>query len=263
MGVVVGDFKRNVLDKFLNKVTVPHIQRHEKSYEHCVKADALRIKDYFYESIDEYLNALSFDENNPEAYKGMALSYKKLGDFEKAIGSLHKARKLTPFDKSIYFELGECFVSVEKACCAVKHYVKAIKLDRGFIEAQFKLGVAHELLEEDDVAIMIYNKIIETTPSYIAAYNHLASLYMRLDRHYEAIKVFKDILGINPEFARAYLGLGVAYDKQERFGEALRFYSKYLEMKPKSGNAEHIIDRINCIRYERQNSGENRHLKLV
>ncbi len=261
MGVIVEEFKKDKLQSFLNKLKDRPIYDN-KAYQHCIKADALRMKRLFMESIKEYQNALIYDEKNPEAFKGLGISFKETGRLVDSINSLNEARKLSPFDKSIYYELACAYLLNNKPCPAVKALVRAIKLDRDFIEAQFKLAIAHEMLEEEEMAVMIYEKVIEQRPSYIAAYNNLGGLYIRLHMYEEAICTFRKILSINPEFVRAYLGIGVAFDNLNRFCDAMRNYKKYLEQKPASANAVYLRDRIRIIKNNRGPLSKS-HLKLI
>jgi len=67
MGVVGEEFDK--LRMFLNKPKGNKNAYVDKAYEHCVKADGLRIQNYFFESIEEYQNAVNLNSNNAEARK--------------------------------------------------------------------------------------------------------------------------------------------------------------------------------------------------
>ena len=70
MGVVGEEFDK--LKTLLNKPKNHNEAYSNKAYEYCVKADALRIRNYFLESIEKgetlnkYLPKYLFDEPNPE-----------------------------------------------------------------------------------------------------------------------------------------------------------------------------------------------------
>lgn len=260
MRVVKGNFDK--LKGFLNKTQDADDGYSDKAYELCVKADALRIKNYFLESIEEYQKILKFNKNYADAHKGMGIAYKHLKDYKNAIKSLEQARKLTPFAKEVYYELGLCYMKQNKGCPAIKSFVKAVKLDHEHYDALFNMAAAHEMIDEPEMAEMIYKKVIDNRPSYIAAYNNLGSLSIRQGKFLEAIKTFKKLIEINPEFIRANLGIAVAFDKMDKLSDARRYYKKYLEKKPNAGNAPYILDRINDIRLEKPNT-KNSHLKLV
>ena len=70
------------LAKAINKVTLP---KKSRSYELCVKADALRFAKSYKESVKIYLDSIMLDRNQEEAYWGLASSYKYLTEYKKAI----------------------------------------------------------------------------------------------------------------------------------------------------------------------------------
>lgn len=262
MGLISNNSLPENIDMFMNKAKSLEEQNNSEAYKHCIKADALRIKNYYWESIEEYLIALSLDESNFEALKGMGLSYKKIGYIRCAVESLEKAKNLSPFDKSVYNELGKCYIQLNQVDLALKRFRRAIKLDENYTDAKFNLAVAHEYADEFEMAVNIYLKVIADRPSFISAYNNLASLYMRMDNLSESIVYFKKLLQINPDFYRAYLGIAVSLDKLDQKRESIRYYKKYMEYKPNSGNIPYIKTRINDIMSEIPLSNKN-HLKLV
>ena len=65
------------LAKAINKVSLP---KRSRSYELCVKADALRFAKLYRESVKCYLDSIMMDRNHQEAYWGLASSYKYLNN---------------------------------------------------------------------------------------------------------------------------------------------------------------------------------------
>ena len=94
------------------------------------KANALRMGHLFRESIGFYLKTIFLNRNNSDAYLGLSLSYKNIGEYEKAIECLNKARKLSPFVSEIYYQLGVCYNIIARPDLAVINLRKAIKLNK-------------------------------------------------------------------------------------------------------------------------------------
>ena len=65
----------NNLAKAMTKVTAP---KHSRSYELCVRADAMRFAKLYRESVKCYLDSIMMDRDHQEAYLGLATSYKYL-----------------------------------------------------------------------------------------------------------------------------------------------------------------------------------------
>ena len=59
-------------------------------------AEDLRNNFQYKESVENYLHSILIDRNNPTSYIGVALSYKNLKEYQKAIVNLQKAELLSP-----------------------------------------------------------------------------------------------------------------------------------------------------------------------
>lgn len=258
MGVVVGNFSKNRINKLSN--TIKTRLETDISYKHCIKGDALRINDMFTESIEQYLESIDLNSYNPDAFKGLGSSYRELGMNKSAAEAFEKARKISPFDKNIYYELACCYLQEQKPYLAIKYLIYAINLDNNFVEALQKLAKAHEMLSEYDLSILIYKKIIEVRPSNINTYYSLASLQLKEGMLVDAGKTFKQLLSINPEYTKAHLGLAIAFDKMGETEKATRYYRKYIKLKPNSINSVYVIERTKVIN---QNKKSDNHLILA
>ncbi len=249
------------LNKICAKVENPN---KGEDYQCCIKAYSLRLQEQYEGAISLYEKALKINKENQDALKGISLCYKFLGKFTDAIKYSTKIKHLTPFEKSIHYELGVLEYNRKNYVKSIKNFITAIKLSPEYYDAIYALGQSHEALEEYEMAEMIYLKIIENRPSYIIAYNRLANMYLKIEDYKKAIRYFREILAINPDFHRAYLGLGIAFDKNEQPVEAKRYYKKYIEMKPFSEDREYVEERLNKLRPVRTSSEpRSNHLSLV
>ena len=264
MEVICDNCFTDKLEGFLNNVE--DSMKNNSSYQHLIKGDALRIKNYFWESIDEYLIAIKYDKSNIEAFIGLGFAYKQIGCIKNAVKAFNNAKKLNPFDKNLYFEAGCCYCIDQNFYKAVNEYKKAKKLCPDFTEANFNMALAYELLKQYNLAINEYKTVIDKTPEQIQAYNNLGSLYMKLNIYTQAIKTFRNLLKINPEYSKAYLGIAISFDKLNNKSKALRYYKKHLKLKPNSTNVPYILERIYELKEKTRKqkiSRENSHLMLV
>lgn len=246
------------LAKAMNKVTLP---KKSRSYELCVKADALRFAKSYRESVKFYLDSIMMDRDHKEAYWGLAISYKYLTEYEKAIKMLDKLTELDDKNDNYFFELGVCYLSSGRPAEAIPNLIKAIILNKENLEAQIQLAIAHELVEETDLSLMIYNKLIETNPEFLKAYYNKAAMLMGMGDFLEASKTFFQLIKRNPDYYKAYLGIAMSFDKLGRYSDAIRYYKKFLEMKKFSEDAVFARERIPELR-EMISDREN-NLKLV
>lgn len=261
MSIVFNGSRFTNLEGLINKVESAIGK--DAAYDRFIKAEALRVKNHFWDSIDEYLAVIELDENNLDAYKGLGLSYKQVGFINSAIEAFNNAKRLNPFDKSLYFEAGCCYCMDKNFKPAIKEFKRALKLSPEFAEARYNLALAYEMSAHNTQAIEEYRKLIEQNPEFIQSYNSLGSLYMKLDNYAEAAGVFKNSLKVNPEFTRAYLGIAISCDKTGNRTGAMRYYKKYLKQKPNSDNIPFIMDRIFELKKQARLSTKKSHLMLV
>ncbi len=261
MSIVFNNNSCDRLQGLVNKVETSISK--EPAYYHLVRADALRIKKHFWDSIEEYLTAIELDNQNIEAFKGMGLAYKQIGCVKSAVNSFNAAKKLNPFEKYLYFEAGCCYCMEQNYHDAINEYKKALKLCPDYIEARYNLALSYEMIHQYDLAVEQYIILINKKPEFTKAYNNLGSLYMKFNDYKLSLNVFRDLLKHNHDFSRAYLGIAISADKLGESAMAIRYYKKYLNSNPNSDNVPYIIDRLGELNGKRRAYAEKSHLMLV
>ena len=231
----------NNLAKATQKVALP---KKSRSYELCIKADAMRFAKLYRESVKTYLDAIMLERDHKEAYWGLASSYKYLEQYSKAISILTKLTALDDKNDKYFFELGVCHLSDGHPEEAIPHLIRAIVLNKENLEAQIQLAIAHELVDETEMSVMIYDKLIETNPEFLKAYYNKAAMLMGQGLFEEASKTFFQLLKKNPDYYKAYLGIAMSMDKLGRYSEAIRYYKKFLGLKKFSEDAVFARERI-------------------
>ena len=229
------------LAKVVKKVTIPG---QTKSYNLCVKADALRFAKMYKDAVQTYLQAIMLDRNEPKAYSGLASAYKYLKEYKKAEKTLLKLVELDNENDENYMELGVCCLSDGRPEEAIPYLIKSITLNKENVEAQIQLAIAHELVEETDLSLMIYNKIIETNPGFLKAYYNKAAMLMGMGDYMEAARTFFQLIKLNPDYYKGYLGIAMSFDKMAKYKDAIRYYKKFLNLKQFSEDAVFARERI-------------------
>lgn len=235
----------NNLAKAINNVSMP---KKSRSYELCVKADALRFAKSYRESVKFYLDSIMMDRSHQEAYWGLAESYKYLTEYKKSIKMLEKLTELDENNDKYFLQMGICYLSDGQPAEAIPHLIRAIVINKENLEAQIQLAIAHELVEEPELSLMIYDKLIETNPGYLKAYYNKAAMLMGMGNFLEASKTFFRLIKRNPSYYKAYLGIAMSFDKLARYKDAIRYYKKFLELKSLSEDAIFARQRIKELR---------------
>ncbi len=225
--------------------------------EYLMQAEKLRKKNKYKESVENYLHSIMINRSNPDSYLGLAISYKNLELYEKAISALKKAEQYLPESTAIKRELAICNILNGNECEGMPYLMKAIKAEPNNLDIQMQLALVHEMIHEDEMALMIYQKIIETNPEYIRAYIQKATLYMHLEDYLNSAKAFAKIIKLAPDYYRAYLALGICYEKLNNLKGAKRYYKKYLSFDKAEKNYKKVVKRINNL-----TTNQNRNVEL-
>jgi TolB-like protein/tetratricopeptide (TPR) repeat protein len=149
--------------------------------------------------------ALMYDNNLPEAYRAMGLSYFLWGKFDEAAASCKKAIEIDPDDFIAHWTLGRiCFTEG--------------KLDQ---------------------ALELFRRVAEIKPGFYAGHVDLAQTLMGLARKEEAEVVYSQLLQLfpnyllqNPDDSRARLIYANQLGRIGRKDEALQECAKALELSP-------------------------------
>jgi len=247
------------LSKVLNTIRV---KSSSVSYDFCVSGDALRLANRHQESIPKYLQAIMKDRANYDAYFGLALSYKALENYEKAIFYFSKAAEIKD-EYSVFLELGMCRYAISDYKGALKDFISAIKLEPDNYDAQVWLAMVHEELQEYNMAFLIYHNIIEKNPAYLNAYINKGTLEMSIDRYQDASSTFSQVLKLNPDFYKAYFGIALCFDKLGKYRDAKRYYTKFLTIKPNADVADFVTARLRKLARTNTKRLKVEHLSLV
>ena len=123
-----------------------------------MQAEELRLENKHKEAIDKYLHSILINKNNPASYLGLAIAYKSVKNYDKAVINLKKAENLMPSDFTIQKELALCSIINGDFENGMKYLINSIKIQPDNIDMQMQLALAHEMIEEEDMALLIYHK---------------------------------------------------------------------------------------------------------
>ena len=198
-------------------------------------------------NLKTHLKKLKLEGNSAETLKNIAFCYKDLGNINLAIKYFLLAKNLSPFDKTVYYELGKLELLNNNSVKAIKLFMRAIKLSPDYIEAIISMGEAHECIAEYDMAEMIYLKVLEKNPVNKKIYERLGFLYLKTCDYKKAINCFSDILAVDENYSEAYFGLAKCFDETGKIFEARRYYKKYLNIEPFSCHKKFVQTRLSFL----------------
>ncbi len=210
-------------------MTDSHLEIHEVD-EILEQAKQLHRKGKRDEANLVYVQVLHQFPENVEALRLRAVVCLEQGDTENTEMLLKNAIRLDPDNAQIHNNFGSLYHNQKKYHLAVRHFDKALELDKGFSHAASNLGNALQALGETQRAIRAYEKALEIEPRLAPAWNNLGTLLNKLNRTDDAEKLFHKALSINPKYKDAWNNLGICYDNKGRTIQALKAYEKALEL---------------------------------
>jgi tetratricopeptide (TPR) repeat protein len=185
--------------------------RYAAAYAGCSSAygqmyQLIAREERFRELAQEFsFKALMYDNNLPEAYRAMGLSYFLWGKFEEAAASCRKAVEIDPDDFIAHWTLGRIFFTEGKLDQALDLFRRVAEIKPGFYAGHLDVAQTCLGLGRTEEAEAVYARLLELMPNYLLQ---------------------------NPDDSRARLISGNQLGRAGRRAEALREGEKALELAP-------------------------------
>ncbi|MEJ1337791.1 MAG: tetratricopeptide repeat protein [Candidatus Sedimenticola sp. (ex Thyasira tokunagai)] len=161
------------------------------------------------------------------------LKYQQLGNLSKAEKSYRKAIKHEKGFVQALTNLGNVFIQQGRVAEAESVYRQAQKLlpDNPMILSN--IGNALQLLGKNEQAISCLNRAIVSDPKCTDAYNNLGNALKGMGRLDEAVIYYKKAISHKPKIAQFYMNLGVVLKEQGLLFEALEMHQQAIRLNPK------------------------------
>lgn len=179
------------------------------------------------------------DSKVGEIAKNVALIYVELGDNEKAIGAIEKAKEISPNDfnlllseANVYYKMG----NTDKYREIIK---KALELRPNDVNLLFNLGVFAAEEKDFDEAKEYYTKALEIDPNYTRAHMNMAALI--LDQEQGIIDEMNN-LGNSAADDKKYDELKES--RQQLYKDAIPYLRKVIEIDPNNLGATRTLMNI-------------------
>ena len=163
----------------------------------------------FAAAVETYKNAVSLNDNYPEAWHELGYAYYRLNKLDKAKEALNKSLSLRP----------------------------------GNPDSQNVLGQVYLAQKDLDKAAEIFEKIVKSSPDDFQANYNLGQVYLAQKKCSEAISLFELVIKKKADWAQAHYQLGLAHTECNNTEMALEEYQILLRSNPKL--AEKLSSKMN------------------
>jgi tetratricopeptide (TPR) repeat protein len=138
----------------------------------------------------------------------------------------------TPYDYSLYEEIGNMFYLIKNYAEAIKWYEKLLEIgERNSSVLYFNIGMCYQESGNYSGAIQAYLKSINLDSTFLKSIISLGHCYQTLGQHDKAIGTFKQL----PSSSEAYVAMGNSYFFLKNYEEAISNYLKAIKINPAAG----------------------------
>ncbi len=199
------------------------------------------------QAISAYERALELDETF-DAHNNLALSYKDLGKFDLAKGTLEKGLLFQPDDWYLRANLGSILYDLEDYAGAVMQLQKAVTLKRESWEDWSLLAGALRNCKRFDEALSAMNESIRLNPNDAEEYRNLGNIYRDMGDHKRAEHAFLLSLSQDPSLVDSMVLLALTQAETDQIESAEKMLNNALV----AAGPEHISEIAGHLDYVRQ-----------
>lgn len=197
-----------------------------------------------------FLEAAHKDPSHLPAQFSLALTWKRLGENERAIDAIQRVLQSDSKNPDAYFLLGYLYQQLEKWDHAETAYKEATKLRRDFVEAYeylafmyFYLGAQDKARQQQlyQQAIATYIDLINSNPFAWAFQINIGYIHEQLHEFVEANNAYRNVVETALVAANTdqFIDLGLQFLDVARYKEARTMFHESLKrLKPKQGRSE-------------------------
>ena len=149
-------------------------------------------------TLDDLSRLLALKPDHYKAWDRRGVTYRKIGEADKAIADHSKAISISPKYAKAYRNRGNAFFFKGETQKAIADFSRAIELAPNYPNALNDRGAAYENLRQFRKAVEDYNRVVELLPKNADAYNNRGYAYHQLGDRSRAIADYRKALELNP-----------------------------------------------------------------
>ena len=184
-------------------------------------------------SSKEYINPRigKTESRLPEIIKNIALIYVQLGENEKAISAIKKAREVSPDDFNLLLSEADLYIKLGDKDKFKELMEEAITKDPDNAVLYYNLGVIYGEQEEFEEAINYYKKSLKLDPNYSPAYLNLVGLILEGE---SALVDQMNELATSTKRSDYEKYDKLKAEREELYASCLPYLEKLIEIDPKN-----------------------------
>ncbi|MBW2256964.1 MAG: tetratricopeptide repeat protein, partial [Deltaproteobacteria bacterium] len=183
--------------------------------------------------VKAYGEALRRDEIYVDAYIGLANTFHRAGESERALRYLKEAVRLDPTNVAAWYNTGVVQDTLGRSGEAEKAYRQALEVDPHHAMSHNNLGSLLKRLDRRVEAERHFRLALKADPHHVEAKYNLAALLID-DQPGTSVLLLREVLLLQPDLVPARHNLAVALSRVDRPDEAMEQYAWLVEHNPKA-----------------------------
>jgi tetratricopeptide (TPR) repeat protein len=237
LGLAEIHFQENEPDKAVQVISQEVKKQPQRADMKKELANAeFRAKQYD-KAVADYLSILDRYKDAPleqaDLYNKIGITYSFLGDYQKAIDSLQKARQLAPTNINYISALAQVFDNAGKKQEALAGYRDAMKIDPN--NAVILNNLAYLMTQTGgnlDEALTLANRAKQQLPNMTEVSDTIGWIYIKKNLSDNAIEIFRDLVSKSKENPTFHYHYGMALAQKGDKPRALQELKAALQYKP-------------------------------
>ena len=178
------------------------------------------------QAMEYYDAALSRNQYLAQAHYRRALTYRKLGNSEKAAAALAQFQHLKTYEDTVH------------------QFREALYTNPNLPMLYIKLGELHEAHDNLTGATRVYEIATQVHPSYLPAHIHLGEVYIKLQAFGKAAHAYQKASEIAPADSQIWLKLGAIYINLQQFEPAIAAFKRATLVDSTAAEAYNNLARV-------------------
>lgn len=190
-----------------------------------------------------FKQALELEPLEEEYYRGLAMTYRILGNMSEAAQNFNKALEIRDGNYEAYFGLGEIYfteglknqqqIDEDKLTKAEFYLKEAVFYKKNYSNAYFFLGNMHMLHNKQSEAMDAYRNLTSVNPSIPQGWQGIARVFINLQQADSALYYLNYAMQLAPQSAEVYYDISKAFQLKGDKQSAEQYMQKAMELMPK------------------------------
>lgn len=237
-------FALKQFDKAMEDAQAGHRTAPDDPYFYIAEGQVRHEQKDFRGALNAYQRAIDLGTKNPNISYLMALSYNRLGNWQKQEELAKKALdSATTLPDMAWFLLGDAQQRLRKYEDAINSYENAKSVNPNLYGIYINLAECHKIQNRLREAILVAEEGIKKFPDDVSLHINVSWYYSLAGRNELAITFAKKAIQLAPNQYLGYTNLCRAYNDTNQLQLALQNCNKALELRPGDGETNFYLGR--------------------